>query len=121
MYRYPSPGRYARIAPPLTNQATSMPLSNKQIRHLRGLAHNLKPVVLLGQHGLTEAVMNEIEIALDHHELIKIKLSGERDEREEMRNQIVANTGAEIVQSIGRMVIIFKRNTKKPRVELPKG
>ena len=50
-----------------------MNLSTKQKQHLKGLAHSLKPVVLLGANGLTEAVLAEIEIALDHHELIKSK------------------------------------------------
>ncbi len=51
-----------------------MNLSTKQKQHLKGLAHSLKPVVLMGANGLTEAVLAEIEIALNHHELIKVKL-----------------------------------------------
>lgn len=54
-----------------------MNLSNKQKQHLKGLAHNLKPVVLMGANGLTEAVLAEIEIALNHHELIKVKVVSE--------------------------------------------
>ena len=98
-----------------------MHLNNKQTRHLRSLAHNLKPVVLLGQHGLTEAVMNEITLALNHHELIKIKLSGERDDREKMGTRIVAATKSTVIQKIGRMIVIFKRNSNQIKIELPKG
>ena len=50
-----------------------MNLNKKQIQHLKGLAHSLKPVVMLGANGLTEAVVAEIDYALNHHELIKIK------------------------------------------------
>ena len=53
-----------------------MSLTERQKRHLQGLAHHLKPVVMVGQAGLTEGVLNEVGVALDHHELIKIKLAG---------------------------------------------
>ncbi|HID44931.1 MAG TPA: ribosome assembly RNA-binding protein YhbY [Chromatiaceae bacterium] len=97
-----------------------MSLSNSQIRHLRGLAHSLKPVVMVGQHGLRESVLEEIGIALDFHELIKIKVSaGDRDERDRIITSIVDETGAERVQRIGNMAILFRRNTKKPKIALP--
>lgn len=54
-----------------------MILNNKQKQYLKGLAHSLKPVVLLGQHGLTEGVLAEIDLALNHHELIKVKVASE--------------------------------------------
>lgn len=54
-----------------------MNLSTKQKQHLKGLAHPLKPVVLLGSNGLTEGVLAEIEQALEHHELIKVKIATE--------------------------------------------
>ncbi len=54
-----------------------MNLSTKQKQHLKGLAHPLKPVVLLGSNGLTERVLAEIEQALEHHELIKVKIATE--------------------------------------------
>nr|WP_305800325.1 ribosome assembly RNA-binding protein YhbY [Thiolapillus sp.] len=95
-------------------------LSNPQIRHLRGLAHSLKPVVMVGQHGLRESVLEEIGIALDFHELIKIKVSaGDRDERDKIIGNIVDQTGAERVQRIGNMAVLFRRNPKKPKIVLP--
>ena len=95
-------------------------LSNPQIRHLRSMAHSLKPVVMIGQHGLREPVLEEISIALDFHELIKIKVSaGDRDERDEIIGNIIGETGAVLVQRIGNMAVIFRRNPKKPKIVLP--
>jgi len=95
-------------------------LSNPQIRHLRGLAHSLKPVVMIGQHGLRESVLEEIGIALDFHELIKIKVSaGDRDERDKIIQEIITETRAKLVQRIGNMAVLFRRNSKKPKIVLP--
>ncbi len=97
-----------------------MSLSNPQIRHLRGLAHSLKPVVMIGQHGLRESVLEEIGIALDFHELIKIKVSaGDRDERDKIIQEIITETRAKLVQRIGNMAVLFRRNSKKPKIVLP--
>ncbi len=73
-----------------------MNLSTKQKQHLKGLAHSLKPVVLMGANGLTEAVLAEIEIALNHHELIKVKVASEdRETKQLIIDAIVRETGAE--------------------------
>jgi RNA-binding protein len=96
-----------------------MPLTQSQRRHLKGLAHHLKPVVMIGQHGLTENVFNEIEIALDAHELIKVRVSGaDRDDRKAMLETIGSRCGAELVQSIGHIAVFFRRNSEKPKIEL---
>jgi len=95
-------------------------LSNNQQRHLRSLAHHLKPVVLLGQHGLKDSVMEEIDIALSSHELIKIRVAaGDRDERSQLIEQIAKRSGAELVQTIGHIAVLFRRNPEKPKVVLP--
>lgn len=97
-----------------------MSLSNNQKRHLRGLAHPLKPVVMLGQKGLTETVMEEVRIALDSHELIKVRVStGDREERQKIIERICNTTESELVQAIGNIAILFRRNHDKPRVEMP--
>jgi len=96
-----------------------MPLNNNQLRYLRGLTHHLKPVVMVADKGLSENVMAEIESALDHHELVKIKLRGEREAREAWMNEIVKKSGAEKVHCIGQVACFFRRNPKKPVVELP--
>lgn len=97
-----------------------MALSNKQKQHLKGLAHSLKPVILLGQHGLTEGVMAEIEVALAHHELIKIKVASEdRDQKVLVMDTIVKEVKAEKVQSIGKTLVIYRASDEK-KIVLPK-
>ena len=96
-----------------------MTLSNRQTRHLRGLGHHLKPVVWIGQHGLSDAVLTEIGVALDAHELIKVKIAAERDERTRLAAKICDQTTASFIHSIGQMVILFRRNTKNPKIALP--
>ena len=82
-------------------------------KKLRADAHTLKPIVTIGQSGLTAPVLAEIELALDHHELIIVKIRAERDSRKLISEQIHNNTGAEIIQSIGQVVVIYRLNTKK--------
>lgn len=96
-----------------------MKLTESQKRHLRGLGHHLKPVVWVGQHGLKESVMAEIELALDSHELIKIKIAADRETRAEIASEICGQTQAEPIHSIGQMLILFRRNADKPKVVLP--
>ncbi|MDE1514793.1 MULTISPECIES: ribosome assembly RNA-binding protein YhbY [Vibrio] len=97
-----------------------MNLSNKQKQHLKGLAHNLKPVVLMGANGLTEAVLAEIEIALDHHELIKIKVvSEDRETKLLIVDAIVRETGAEKVQVIGKVLVLYRQSPQR-KIELPR-
>ncbi|MGM0562841.1 MAG: ribosome assembly RNA-binding protein YhbY [Pseudomonadota bacterium] len=96
-----------------------MQLSNKQIKYLRGLAHDLKPVVMIGANGLSDNVSDEIEGALRFHELIKIKIN-EGDDREAIVEQICQRQKATHIQSIGKMVVLFRRNPEKPKVEIPK-
>lgn len=93
-------------------------LSNARIRRLRGFCHDLSPVVTVADKGLTENVRAEIEIALTHHELIKIKLRAERARRAEWTAAIIAETGAEPVQQIGQVLCLFRRNPKDPKIVL---
>ena len=97
-----------------------MSLTEKQKRHLRGRAHALKPVVIVGQAGVTRPLLEEIGAALQAHELIKVKVNaGDREERAAMSERIVDETGADAVQRIGQMLVLFRRNTEKPAVTLP--
>jgi len=84
-----------------------------QKKKLKALAHPLNPVVIIGQAGLTDAVIKEINVALNAHELIKIKIRAERDERATIREQICEQTKAELVQSIGQIAVIYRLNPKK--------
>jgi RNA-binding protein len=96
-----------------------MTLTDNQKKHLRGLAHKLKPVVMVGQHGLKETIFEEVEIALDAHELIKIKVSvGDREERDAVIQEICTRSQAILVQRVGNIAIMFRRNPKRPRIEL---
>ncbi len=76
-------------------------------------SHALKPVVMVGQAGLTAAVLAEIESALDIHELIKVKIRAERDARKTICDEICTSTKAELVQSIGQVIVIYRLNPKK--------
>jgi RNA-binding protein len=98
-----------------------MSLSPSQKRYLRSQAHHLKPVVMVGQHGLTDNVLSEIDSALDHHEMIKVRISGaERDEKHVMVDAIRAASKAELVQLIGHIAVLFRRNSNNPKITLPK-
>ena len=96
-------------------------LSEAQKRHLRRLGHTLKPVVLMGGAGLTPAVRHEIELALEHHELIKIKLvSDNREQRQLLAADIAIQAKAVQVQLIGNIVLLYRPNPdKKRRIALP--
>lgn len=80
---------------------------------LKAQAHNLNPVVTIGQAGLTEAVYNEIELALDAHELIKVKIRAEREDRTILSGQICRQTNAELIQSIGQIAVLYRKNPDK--------
>lgn len=85
-----------------------------QRKKLRAQAHGLKPVVTLGQSGLTEAVLAEIDIALEYHQLIKIKIrSDDRDLRKALSEQISEQTQAELIQRIGQISVFYRRSSKK--------
>lgn len=95
--------------------------NKKQLKHLQSLSHALQPVVRIGQKGVTDAVLTEIDIALAHHELIKIKIGvGDRDERKEIIAKIAADRDAHIIQQIGQVAVLFKRNHEKPAIFFPK-
>ncbi|AKH20352.1 ribosome assembly RNA-binding protein YhbY [Sedimenticola thiotaurini] len=96
-----------------------MPLTKKQIRQLKSLVHHLNPVVIIGQNGLTDAVINEIDITLNTHELVKIRLNGgDRDERQAMIDSICSRCSAELVQSIGHVAAFYRRNPDNPVISL---
>ncbi|MBS0431929.1 MAG: ribosome assembly RNA-binding protein YhbY [Proteobacteria bacterium] len=98
-----------------------MQLTPTQRRYLRGLAHLLKPVLLLGGKGVTPSVLAELEHALDDHELIKVKLAGaDRGERASSLMQLLDASGAENVQTIGHVAVLYRRNDEQPKIALPR-
>ena len=91
-----------------------MTITEKQKRWLKKQVHHLKPVVLVGQHGITESVLAEIEIALSHHELLKIRINaGDREERDAVIGVIQERTQADLVTRIGNVAAFYRANPKK--------
>jgi RNA-binding protein len=89
-------------------------LTEPQKRHLRALAHPRRVVVQTGNAGLTEAVLREMDLALAHHELIKVRvLAADRDERDAQIARAVAATRSELVQRIGHVAILYRPNPDK--------
>ena len=96
-----------------------MALTSKQRKFLKQQAHPLKPVVLIGDAGLTDAVVAAAEEAIAHHELIKVRFQqGDREERRAATEALAERLGAEPVQAIGR-VTIFYRPAEEPVIQLP--
>ena len=95
-----------------------MELTREQIKRLRAEGHRkqLKPVVIVGQNGLGENLHAEIESALKRHELIKLRLPGlPKDDKRELGRRICAHHGAGLVQAIGNVIVIFRRNAETNR------
>ncbi|MEZ2903097.1 MULTISPECIES: ribosome assembly RNA-binding protein YhbY [Acinetobacter] len=89
-------------------------LSIQERKRLRQIGHALNPVVMLGGQGLTENVIEETNRALNDHELIKVKIAGEdREARVAAINEIAQVTGAEIVQTIGKIALLYKKAAKQ--------
>jgi len=97
-----------------------MELTEKQRRHLKGLAHPLKPVILMGNSGLTPAVVSETDRALTHHELIKVRLPGqERAERDATLADLASRTGSAMVTRIGHVAVLYRPHPELPKIILP--
>ena len=101
-----------------------MKLTPKQIAHLRGLAHNISPVVMIGNNGLTDNIIKEIELNLNAHELIKIQVAGDdRDARKLIYTEICAKTNAIAVHHIGKQLVVYRASEtikEKAKIHIPK-
>ncbi|WP_251976062.1 YhbY family RNA-binding protein [Salinicola avicenniae] len=90
-----------------------MSLSAAQKKAYRSIGHHLQPVVTVSENGLSDGARQELERALDDHELIKVKLAiPERDDRQAMIEELVALSGAELVQSLGKVALLYRHNPK---------
>lgn len=97
-----------------------MPLTSKQRQHLRALAHHLDPVATVGLAGVSEAVIEKVVEELENHELIKVRVTPEAPEEiKETGDALAAGAGAERVQVIGRIVVLYRRRSRKPTIQLP--
>ena len=95
-------------------------LSTQQKQFLKGLAHHLSPVVMLGGNGLTEGVLAEIDNALNHHELIKVKIAGaDRETKQLIIDAIVRETQSSNVQTIGHILVLY-RPSEEGKIQLPR-
>jgi RNA-binding protein len=96
-----------------------MPLNSKQTRQLRGLAHHIQPVVLIGDKGVTEAVIDKVHTELENHELIKVKVAADRDEVKAAGQALCEATGAELAGAIGKTLMLYRRRKEgKPTIQL---
>lgn len=97
-----------------------MELTVKQKLYLKSRAHNLKPVVMVGQKGITDNLIKEADNAMNTHELIKIKIAGERETREAAAAEIAARTNSGLVQIVGSNATLFRKRKEKSQFQLPK-
>ena len=91
-----------------------MPLKAAQKKNLRGQAHHLKPLVIVADKGLSGTVVAEIERALNDHELIKVKLRGDREARKVWALKIAKECKAELIQTIGQVACFYRKHPEKP-------
>jgi RNA-binding protein len=97
-----------------------MSLSEKQKKYLRRLGHPLSPIVMLGNAGLTEGVVKELDRALTDHELVKVSARvGARTARDAALNDLAVKTASEMVQRIGNVGVFYRRRTEMPKILLP--
>jgi len=89
-------------------------LDKTQIKQLKALAHKLKPIVMVGQHGMKDSINDELALAIDFHQLVKVKINlGDRDERDTLVEELCKTHKSELVQRIGNVAVLYRRNFDK--------
>jgi len=97
-----------------------MNLSESQKKFLRGLGHQLKPVIMIGDAGLTDSVLSEFSSSIEHHELIKVRVrAGDRKVRDEIIDELCRQGSCSLVTRIGNVALVYRRNEEKPGIPLP--
>lgn len=97
-------------------------LSNAQKRYLRGLAHDLKPIILVGAKGISDNLVSELALALEHHELVKVKIAADdRETRDQWISELIEKSGAALVARIGHVAVLYRRRAEQPTIILPRG
>lgn len=97
-----------------------MTLSESQKKFLRGMGHQLKPVITVGSAGLSEPVLKEFDSSISHHELIKVRVrAGDREVRDEIISKLCEAAAAQLVTRIGNVALIYRKNTDSPKIPLP--
>lgn len=98
-----------------------MQLSEPQKKFLRGMGHQLKPVVTVGDAGLSESLRREFDSTISHHELIKVKIRApDRKSRDAMIDDLCQSSGPSLITRIGNVALLYRRNDEKPVIPLPR-
>jgi len=96
-------------------------LDGRQRRHLRALAHHLKPIVQVGGQGFTPGVAEALDQALTRHELVKVRVGGDDDVSvENLAEELTRATGSALAQSIGKTLLFYRPHPEKPKIKLPR-
>ena len=96
-------------------------LAAAQKRYLRGLAHDLKPLILVGNKGVTDALLAELDQVLERHELVKVKVAAEdRDARDAAIENIAERASAALIQRVGHIATLYRPSRDNPQIVLPK-
>lgn len=97
-----------------------MGLSESQKKFLRGLGHQLKPVIIIGDAGLSDSLLKEFSSTIDHHELIKVRIrAGDRETRDRIIQDLCEKESTDLVTRIGNVALVYRRNKEKPKIPLP--
>lgn len=97
-----------------------MSLSEAQKKHLRGLGHGLKPLIMVGDAGLSESLLSEFEATLAHHELIKVRVrAGDRKMRDAIIEELCTKGAAALIQRVGNMALLYRENPEKKKIVIP--
>jgi RNA-binding protein len=95
-------------------------LSGKQRRHLRALAHDLRPIVQVGKGGIDDGVVAAVDQALVDHELIKVKVGENAGmDRQDVADDLAAKTKSEVAQVLGNIVLLYRAHPEEPTIVLP--
>jgi RNA-binding protein len=98
-----------------------MILTDSQKKHLRGLGHPLKPVIMVGEAGLSDCLRTEFNSTIEHHELIKVRIRGvDRKTRDTIIAELCELAAAQLVTRIGNVALVYRRNDEKPLIQLPR-
>lgn len=97
-----------------------MTISEPQKKFLRGLGHKLKPVILVGDAGVTDALFKEFDSTIDHHELIKVRVRAtDRESRDRMLDDLCHRGSALLISRVGNTALLYRRNASNPRIRFP--
>ena len=116
----PATATSSRFVHAVLLRLVSMDLSESQKKYLRGLGHQIKPTIMIGDAGLTDGVFREFDATIEHHELIKVRVRvGDRHARDATIKDLCNRSAATLVTRIGNVALVYRRNADKPQIPLP--